>query len=329
MIDKYRAYFFCTCRHTLTVLMALLFFVAVPVAAQDSAEDVLAIPLAVDIKSDNTVVDSTKLGLHGLEPADNEMVAESDIAMSSTLPKNLSPWNMFMEADWLVKGVIISLAFASLLSWTVLLSKSFELALLKRALLKARITLTGSHSLADAANSGSTSSVGRGLIIAAVTELQLSSDILNKKESSISVINDGVKERVASSLSRMEAALTRRMMFGTGLLATIGAIAPFVGLFGTVWGIMNSFISISESQTTNLAVVAPGIAEALLATALGLVAAIPAVVIYNYFTRKILGLKAMVSDISAGVMRLVSRDLDRGMTLNIVTPTIPSARVAE
>jgi biopolymer transport protein ExbB len=249
--------------------------------------------------------------------------------MSSTLPKNLSPWNMFMEADWLVKGVIISLAFASLLSWTVLLSKSFELALLKRALLKARITLTGSHSLADAANSGSTSSVGRGLIIAAVTELQLSSDILNKKESSISVINDGVKERVASSLSRMEAALTRRMMFGTGLLATIGAIAPFVGLFGTVWGIMNSFISISESQTTNLAVVAPGIAEALLATALGLVAAIPAVVIYNYFTRKILGLKAMVSDISAGVMRLVSRDLDRGMTLNIVTPTIPSARVAE
>ena len=93
---------------------------------------------------------------------------------------------------------------------------------------------------------------------------------------------EGVKERVASRLERLEAGAGRRMLKGTGVLATIGATAPFVGLFGTVWGIMNSFIGISKSQTTNLAVVAPGIAEALLATALGLVAAIPAVVIYNH-----------------------------------------------
>ena len=95
------------------------------------------------------------------------------------------------------------------------------------------------------------------------------------------------------------------------MLATIGATAPFVGLFGTVWGIMNSFIGISKSQTTNLAVVAPGIAEALLATALGLVAAIPAVVIYNVFARSIAGYRALLGDASAEVMRLVSRDLDR------------------
>jgi len=97
----------------------------------------------------------------------------------------------------------------------------------------------------------------------------------------------------------------------TGVLATIGATAPFVGLFGTVWGIMNSFIGISKSQTTNLAVVAPGIAEALLATALGLAAAIPAVVIYNVFARSIAGYRAQLGDASAEVLRLVSRDLDR------------------
>ena len=103
------------------------------------------------------------------------------------------------------------------------------------------------------------------------------------------MIDDGFKERVALRLERVEAAMSRQIARGTGVLATIGATAPFVGLFGTVWGIMNSFIGISEAHTTNLAVVAPGIAEALLATALGLVAAIPAVVIYNHLARSIGG----------------------------------------
>ena len=97
---------------------------------------------------------------------------------------------------------------------------------------------------------------------------------------------------------------------GNGYLATIGAISPFVGLFGTVWGIMNSFIGIAQTQTTNLAVVAPGIAEALLATAIGLVAAIPAVVIYNIFARQIGSYKAMLGDVAAQVLLLQSRDLD-------------------
>ncbi len=97
--------------------------------------------------------------------------------------------------------------------------------------------------------------------------------------------NAGVKERVASHLARIEAQAGRRLARGTGLLATIGSTAPFVGLFGTVWGNMNSFTGISESQTTSLAVVAPGIAEALLATGIGLVAAIPAVITYNILAR--------------------------------------------
>ena len=126
--------------------------------------------------------------------------------------------------------------------------------------------------------------------------------------------NDGIKERIASRLERLEASYGRRISRGTGVLATIGATAPFVGLFGTVWGIMNSFIGISKSHTTNLAVVAPGIAEALLATALGLAAAIPAVVIYNVFARSIAAYRALLGDAAAEVLRLASRDLDRPVT---------------
>ncbi len=152
------------------------------------------------------------------------------------------------------------------------------------------------------------------MIEAAQAELNLSADALDDR--------DGLKERIASRLERIEAASGRRMLKGTGALATIGATAPFVGLFGTVWGIMNSFIGISKAQTTNLAVVAPGIAEALLATAIGLVAAIPAVVIYNHFARQIAAYKALVADTSAGVLRLVSRDLSRGVVGNAEEPGV-------
>ena len=122
---------------------------------------------------------------------------------------------------------------------------------------------------------------------------------------------EGLKERIALQLERIEMAVSRKISRGTGVLATIGSTAPFVGLFGTVWGIMNSFIGISNAHTTNLAVVAPGIAQALLATAFGLVAAIPAVVIYNVLARQTQHYRAYLGDASAQVMRLVSRDLDR------------------
>ena len=136
----------------------------------------------------------------------------------------------------------------------------------------------------------------------------------------------GLKERVSSHLYRIEAQASRRMTRGTGMLATIGSTSPFVGLFGTVWGIMNSFIGISEAQTTNLAIVAPGIAEALLATAIGLVAAIPAVVIYNVFARSIAGYKLLLGDASAAVERLVSREIDRHAAMQ---PARAAMRAAE
>lgn len=223
----------------------------------------------------------------------------------ATLPHNLSPWGMFMAADWVVKGVMIGLAFASLVTWTVWLAKTLELAAARMRAYRALNAIGSARTLQDAERALE----GRGgpgalLVNAAREEVRLS------QEAQAHTSADGLKERVASRLSRIEAQAGRRMSRGTGVLATIGSTAPFVGLFGTVWGIMNSFIGISQSQTTNLAIVAPGIAEALLATAIGLVAAIPAVVIYNVFARSITGYRQLLADASAGVERLVSRDVD-------------------
>jgi biopolymer transport protein ExbB len=214
---------------------------------------------------------------------------------------------MFMAADWVVKGVMIGLAFASLLTWTVGVAKFFEIAGATARLRGALRILSSTPTLNDAVRQiGERSGPGAALARAASEEVRLSSGALANASA------DGLKERVTSRLSRIQAQAGRRLMRGTGVLATIGATAPFVGLFGTVWGIMNSFIGISEAQTTNLAVVAPGIAEALLATAIGLVAAIPAVVIYNVFARSIAGYRQALADAAAGVERLVSRDLDYG-----------------
>jgi biopolymer transport protein ExbB len=224
-----------------------------------------------------------------------------------TLPHDLSPWGMFLAADLVVKAVMVGLAFASVVTWTICLAKFLELAMARRRAMRAAARLARAANL-DRARAGLIRGdlVAGSLVGAAETELAMSEDIEPEQSGKA-----GIKERVSSRLDRIEAAVGRRMIRGTGVLATIGSTAPFVGLFGTVWGIMNSFIGISESQTTNLAVVAPGIAEALLATAIGLVAAIPAVVVYNHFARQITGYRALVADMSAEVMRLVSRDLDR------------------
>jgi biopolymer transport protein ExbB len=222
------------------------------------------------------------------------------------LARDLSPWGMFVSADPLVKAVLIGLAFASVVTWTVWLAKTIELVVARRRVKADLARLGVAQRLSDEIERlAATQSPARAFLEAAVAEIQLSQD---------SAERDGIKERIASRLERIEAAFGRRIMRGTSVLATIGATAPFVGLFGTVWGIMNSFIGISREHTTNLAVVAPGIAEALLATAFGLAAAIPAVVIYNTFARSISGYRALLGDTSAAVLRLVSRDLDRHMS---------------
>ncbi|MFD1702347.1 tonB-system energizer ExbB [Methylopila henanensis] len=237
-------------------------------------------------------------------PAGQPAGAPSAMAVDpKTVPHDLSPWGMFMAADWVVKGVMIGLAFASVVTWTIWLAKSLEIAAATARVRAGLRALGGARSLHDAQRAfenrrGAIAS----FVAAAEAEMDASSDAL---------IAEGVKERLASHLHRLEIQAGRKLTIGTGLLATIGSTAPFVGLFGTVWGIMNSFIGISNAQTTNLAVVAPGIAEALLATAIGLVAAIPAVIIYNVFARAITAHRAQLADASQAVQRLVSRDLDR------------------
>jgi biopolymer transport protein ExbB len=210
---------------------------------------------------------------------------------------------MFMQADMIVKTVMVGLAFATLVTCTVCLSKAIELFSARRNVRRALRDLAAARSLDEAVQAVREGAVAR-LLEGTVAELDLSTDRMDR---------EGIKARIASRLQQIEAAASRRIAFGTGVLATIGATGPFVGLFGTVWGIMNSFIGISKSQTTNLAVVAPGIAEALLATALGLVAAIPAVVIYNLFARQIGAYRALLGDSSSEIARLAGRDLDGGI----------------
>ena len=221
---------------------------------------------------------------------------------ADALPHDLSPMGMFRQADIVVKAVMIGLAFASVVTWTVLIVKVVEYLIAMSAIGRGARRIESAESLRTALSGANGRGPDARMLRAAAREL-------NRSASGLSP--DGVRERIASHLGQIQARAARHIGRGTGVLATIGSTAPFVGLFGTVWGIMNSFIGISEAQTTNLAVVAPGIAEALLATAIGLVAAIPAVVIYNFFARAITGYRLRLNETAASVERLVSRDLDR------------------
>ena len=218
---------------------------------------------------------------------------------------DLSPWGMFLAAHWVVKAVIVLLAAASALTWTVLVFKLGEVAVARARARSSGRTIRDAASLEQASLAlARRRDPAAFMAQAALAEYHRSDPALDLAGPA------GVKERTRSILDRVESQAGSRIRRGTGILATIGSTAPFVGLFGTVWGIMNAFIGIAESQTTNLAVVAPGIAEALLATAIGLVAAIPAVVIYNHFSRSIASYRQMLGDAGAGVERLLSRDLD-------------------
>jgi biopolymer transport protein ExbB len=286
-------------------MILALFVMSAPAAAQTGAPATPPAPTGSPSAGPALPAENGTTALPDTKPASLTHPAGDPAPALASLPHDLSPWSMFMGADVVVKAVMIGLAFASLVTWTVWLAKGLELVGAKRKARSATRKLERADSLSEATREIDAGWTRRGpvadLVQAAVRETRRSSDLSA----------EGVKERLAIALSRIEARAGRSMTKGTGLLATIGATAPFVGLFGTVWGIMNSFIGISQSKTTNLAVVAPGIAEALLATAIGLVAAIPAVIIYNVFARSIAGYRALLSDASGEVLQHLSRDLER------------------
>ncbi|MDX7987456.1 tonB-system energizer ExbB [Xenorhabdus sp. 12] len=275
--------------------------VAAPATTESSAA-----PQATEPKTDaslNTAAQTT-----GTEATVTETVItpvdEKSENLSSGFATDLSVFGMYQNADAVVKTVMIGLVIASVITWALFFSKGVELFIARRRLRKEQLALADVASLDAAAK-----------IAADFDKLSISRLLLNEAQSerTLSVESTdktGTKERTAFRMERSVAAISRHMGRGNGYLATIGAISPFVGLFGTVWGIMNSFIGIAHSQTTNLAVVAPGIAEALLATALGLVAAIPAVVIYNVFARVITSYRGQVGDMAAQAILLLGRDLD-------------------
>ena len=272
---------------------------ATPAAAVAPADATPAAPAAPGAEPADAAAAPGAAPVEGqADDATQALVEDTSLGMAH----DLSPWGMYQNADIVVKIVMIGLAIASLITWTIWIAKGFELMGAKRRLRSEIALLKKATSIKDASETADKpGTLAHLLVHDALEEMHLSANAREK---------EGIKERVSFRLERLVAASGRNMSSGTGVLATIGSTAPFVGLFGTVWGIMNSFIGIAKTQTTNLAVVAPGIAEALLATALGLVAAIPAVVIYNVFARSIAGYKAQVSDASAHVLLLVSRDLD-------------------
>jgi len=278
-------------------LMLAAAWLVSPVSAQTQT------PPAAPAPAQATAQPATASPAPAAAPAVVAPAAKPDAAAIAPAMKELSPWVMFMSADVIVKAVMIGLAFASLMTWTVLIAKSIELSVASGKLRSALKKISEARSLAEAQMAlGAKQGILPSFLAAALREARMSAGLSS---------DAGIKERAASSFSEIVRAEARRIRIGMGVLATIGSTSPFVGLFGTVWGIMNSFIGISKSQTTNLAVVAPGIAEALLATAIGLVAAIPAVIIYNHFSRMTKSYLELVSRASGAAARLLSRDLDR------------------
>jgi len=283
-------------RKYLIVAAAMLWF-ASPLHAQQRFD--LPEPAAGSIEKGATLLPAADAPAATNIPA---AAAPPSKPLSAAL-RELSPWSMFLSADALVKAVIISLAFASLVTWTIFLAKLVNLKFAQWRLGKSLVRLSAARTLSEAQLAlGPKRGIIASLLAAATLEIRMSTG---------SATDAGIKERTASRFAEIVRAEARMVRQGMVTIATIGSTAPFVGLFGTVWGIMNSFIGISKSQTSNLAVVAPGIAEALLATACGLAAAIPAVMIYNQLTRTMKGYLELVGRASGGVARLLSRDLDR------------------
>jgi biopolymer transport protein TolQ len=218
----------------------------------------------------------------------------------------LSIWALFSQASWVVKLVMIGLLCASVWTWAIIVDKLVAYGRMRLALNRFEQVFWSGQSLEDLYRTladRKTSGMG-AIFVAAMREWKKSFEKGAKSPL-------GLQTRIDKA---MDLALTREMekLEGRlGFLATTGSAAPFIGLFGTVIGIMTSFQAIAGSKNTSLAVVAPGIAEALLATAIGLVAAIPAVIIYNHFARVTKGYLEHVNRASGAAARLLSRDLDR------------------
>ncbi|NBB14903.1 flagellar motor protein MotA [Caulobacter sp. SLTY] len=243
-------------------------------------------------------------------PAPAEAPAEEKASGHSG---ELTIMGMFFEADIVVKVVMIGLVLASVFSWVLLITKLFEFGALGRKSDRFVEAFRGAKSINDmgriAISEEFEGNPLADMAAAAASEVELSRqaglDIHGThRESTIA--------RAQTAVGAVQSTLSKRLSGGMQFLASVGSSGPFIGLFGTVYGIMRSFIGIANTNTTNLAVVAPGIAEALLATGIGLFAAIPAVVFYNYFQTQVSAFGVRTDGFTAELMNAISRDLDKG-----------------
>ena len=276
------------------MLVAMLALAARPAMAQQGPVAApTGAPADTGALAPPTAAPTTNVDIGGLAGVNNSAAGGFSIVES------------FLRADVIVKTVMVLLLLASLWSWAIIINKWIVLGRLKRKAARFEKIFWSGQSLDElyqqfAAHNDHPLAA---MFVAALREWRRAFEGGTPKESQI----PGIKERIDSAMTVTIMRETDGIERQLGFLATVGSVAPFIGLFGTVWGIMNAFIGISESQTTNLAVVAPGIAEALLATALGLVAAIPAVMIYNHLARVIAGYRTLLGDASAQLLLMVSR----------------------
>ena len=237
--------------------------------------------------------------------------AEDPGAVGGEQHGELTIVGMFMDADWVVKAVMIGLILASIFSWTLLLIKLFEFGSLNRNSDRFLEAFRGARSLADMRRIA-TSEEFEGNPMADMAAAATEEVELSRQAGLTASHNDSTMMRAQAAVAAVQAGLAKRLSGGQQFLASVGSGGPFIGLFGTVYGIMRSFIGIANTNTTNLAVVAPGIAEALLATGIGLFAAIPAVMFYNYFQTRISGFGTRADQFGTELLNAISRQLDKG-----------------
>jgi biopolymer transport protein ExbB len=280
---------------------AAVLMAGTPVLAQDAVDP--AAPAAATAPAADPAATTAAPAADPAEPA---VVGGEDHG-------KMTPASMFMDADPVVKTVMIGLVLASVFSWVLLLIKLFEFGALNRKTDQFLESFRSTRTIADMRRVATSDEFDGNpladMAAAATDEIELS------RQAGLSVTGehaDSALMRAQQAVGAVQAGLAKRLSGGQQFLASVGSTAPFIGLFGTVYGIMNSFIGIANTNTTNLAVVAPGIAEALLATGIGLFAAIPAVIFYNYFNTRISAYGTRSDGFSAELTNAISRNLDKG-----------------
>jgi biopolymer transport protein ExbB len=285
----------------IALLGAMALMVSAPAFAQNAADPAASAPAAAE---------PAPAPAPAAPPAE---AAAADLPPEMAHGGKLNVGTMFMDADPVVKVVMIGLMLASLFSWATLITKIIEFRSLNRVTDNFLESFRAAKSISDISRIAQSEEFEGNpmadMAAAAAAEIELS------RQAGLHVTGehrDTTIGRAQAAVSAVQASLARRLSSGMQFLASVGSNGPFIGLFGTVYGIMNSFIGIANTNTTNLAVVAPGIAEALLATGLGLFAAIPSVIFYNYFQTRISAFGARTEGFVAELMNVLSRQLDKG-----------------